>query len=211
MNSNGSQFFVTLASAPLLDDMHSVFGVVIDDATHPNSRELIDGFRSAEAFPTYQSEAAGWESESEDQRLITPVTIDSIVISGPDLASFDINAPQLQLPQVTAVPLKIRHNAANNEFFLEWDRLNRWDYPIFYGSDLETWVVAGNIISMDDEASLEVNVTGLATEPKRFFWRSWGKHSYDFRDASVATILGAICRNYELKFQSGPGNRIILR
>lgn len=37
------------------------------------------------------------------------------------------------------------------------------------------------------------------------------KYSYNFTDASVATILDAIRGNYGLKLHYGPGNRIILR
>ena len=50
-NTNGSQFFITLSTPTNLDFKHSIFGKVIDDATYPNSRALIDGFKDATAFP----------------------------------------------------------------------------------------------------------------------------------------------------------------
>ncbi|MFP6866545.1 MAG: peptidylprolyl isomerase, partial [Roseibacillus sp.] len=60
-NTNGSQFFIVLAdestpasfaAAVALDDLHSVFGEVINDATYPNSRTLIDNFADPALFPT---------------------------------------------------------------------------------------------------------------------------------------------------------------
>lgn len=80
-NSNGSQFFITLAATPNLDDRHSVFGEVI------SGREVIDGFADASLFPTDGAD-----------RPVTAINLDSVVISGPDLADFDLFNPELRLP-----------------------------------------------------------------------------------------------------------------
>ncbi len=70
-NSNGSQFFITLSAPTHLDLKHSIFGVAINDATYPNSRTLIDSFKSSSAFPTNASD-----------RPDTPITITSITCMG---------------------------------------------------------------------------------------------------------------------------------
>ena len=144
VNSNGSQFFITLAAAANLDDLHTIFGTVIDDADHPDSRALIDGFRSDADFPT-----------DDGDRPLTPLTIDTVQISGPDLADFDADDPALGLPKVYGLPINVRHDAAGDLFFLEWSRL-------------ETWGRAGNILSMGAEADAEVEITQLFSGDRGF-------------------------------------------
>tara|TARA_R100000027_G_scaffold37442_1_gene27531 strand:- start:5101 stop:6375 length:1275 start_codon:yes stop_codon:yes gene_type:complete len=157
VNSNGSQFFITLAEAGYLDDLHSVFGTVIDDAEFPGSRALIDQFKSAGNFPTDGSD-----------RPLTPLTIDSVVISGPDLADFDIDDPALGLPEVHPVPIALRHEAVADGFFLDWARERKWDYPVYSSDNLSSWTRVGNTLSMDVDPEAEVDVTGLFTENRGF-------------------------------------------
>ena len=77
-NTGGSQFFITLAATPNLNDKHSVFGKVISGTA------IIDGFKNPTLFPTGSGDVP-----------VAPIVMESVVISGPSYAGFDINHPSL--------------------------------------------------------------------------------------------------------------------
>lgn len=150
VNSNGSQFFITLTATSFLDDLHSVFGTVINDASFPGSRALIDSFKSSANFPT-----------DGNERPLTPLTIDSVTLSGPDLASFDVEDPSLGLPSVEGLPLELLYDSTSSRFDARWSRQGKWDYPLYYSDDLGIWTRATNVLSMNAELDSEIEVSGL--------------------------------------------------
>jgi peptidyl-prolyl cis-trans isomerase A (cyclophilin A) len=73
-NSNGSQFFITLANTSFLDDYHSVFGRVI------SGTGIIDGFMDPDLFPTIDP--------GSNDRPIDAIVIESVILSGSALTDF---------------------------------------------------------------------------------------------------------------------------
>lgn len=147
--TGNSQFFITLAAANHLNDKHSVFGEVIE------GRSIIDNFANPALFPT-----------GANDRPLTEISIDSVTISGPSLASFNIHDPALELPAFKAVrPIPSRNSTTS--FTTTFDREPGHDYLYAYSLDLASWVPFLNILSVDSEAGYPFTVSGVTFD--RFF------------------------------------------
>jgi len=149
-NTGGSQFFITLAATPNLNDKHSVFGKVISGTT------IIDGFKNASLFPT----GAG-------NKPVTPIVINSVVISGPGYAGFDINAASLRLPHAGGTDMRIARDATAATMTATFDRQPQTDYMFIQSPDLSAWSSPRHILSLDADANQELVIT-LRPEPKYF-------------------------------------------
>lgn len=131
-NTNGSQFFITLASASGLDDKHSVFGEVINDATYPSSRSIIDGFTNASVFQV--------SGETPQQDIV----MDSVTISGPSLAGFNIDDPAHLLPTVRSINTPVSYSPSAGEYVMTWDRKEGAEYLASLSTNLSTWGFTAN-------------------------------------------------------------------
>lgn len=154
-NSNGSQFFITLAPTPNLDDRHSVFGEVI------SGREIIDGFTNAALFPT-----------NGNDRPLTNINLVSVVISGPDLAGFDLFDPAHRLPilRPQEIAAEVQETAQGNQLSVrlparEPDTL----YRVSGGESLASLSDFGGVFSADQE--LDFAIPFAPTQSSSLFGR----------------------------------------
>jgi len=150
-STGSSQFFITLDAAPFLDDKHSVFGEII------SGREVIDGFTNAATYPT------------SNERLLTPIVMDSVVISGPGLEGFDIDSPSLRLPVVSDTVMVPSRDGIANTFSLTFARGFQTEHLVYSSEDLQSWTYEQHIRSRD--AAAAVTYIMEASSP-RFFVRS---------------------------------------
>ena len=163
--TGGSQFFITLEAAPALNDKHSVFGEVIE------GKNIIDGFTNAAAFPTDRSVAgAPANAPGYFDRPVTPLVMNSVVISGPSLAAFDLESPALKLPVISGTSLIPSRNSAASTFTVTFDRGFQAEHLISYSSDLAAWTYYRTIRSRDAATGFSYTLPGVNFS--RFFVNS---------------------------------------
>ena len=118
-HTNGSQFFVTLAPTPWLDNVHSVFGEVIagldviyqialvetDEGDHPVHPQIIESLR--------------------------------IIRQGPEATAFTETEPEPPLPALNPISIDIQRNA--DELNIVWPARENHEYHALFSPDLSTW------------------------------------------------------------------------
>lgn len=118
-HTNGSQFFVTLAATPWLDNIHSVFG------------EAIAGLDVIDKIELTATDGG--------DHPIEPQIIESlkIVRQGPEATAFAAAIPEPPLPAVSPTALSIQRNAA--ELNIIWPAKVNHEYHALFSSDFTTW------------------------------------------------------------------------
>ena len=194
-NTGGSQFFITLRDTPELDDKHSVFGKVISGTA------IIDGFKNPANFPTDRSVNTDPTANPNlfNDKPFTPIVIDSVVISGPSYAGFDLNAASLRLPHVSGTDMRISRNTAAATMTATFDRRPKTDYMFLQSPDLATWSAPRFILSLDSEVNQELVIT---SRPEPSYFLNLATVGYDqIPNAPADLVEGA--KKLRLKFVNG--------
>lgn len=143
-DSNGSQFFVTVAPTPWLNGLHSVFGQVV---------EGLDTVVRISEVPRNASD-----------RPLQPVTLQRvrIVRQGPAALAFDPTTVTPPLPTVGVVPIALTSDANSLNLLLQSRPLHI--QHVFFGTNLVTW----NVQAFPG-AVTNLNASDLRTLPEIFF------------------------------------------
>lgn len=118
-NSNGSQFFITLAPQPALDGRYTVFGSVVEGLNVVTN--------------------IGNVATDTNNKPLVPVVISNVTILRIGTAASNFNA------LAVSPPLPVPHFTASQMFHLGPDLLMAWNYNsnsiyrICYSSDLKAW------------------------------------------------------------------------
>jgi peptidyl-prolyl cis-trans isomerase A (cyclophilin A) len=172
-HTNGSQFFITLGDASFLDDLHSVFGEVIE------GREVIDAFTDPENFPTNQQD-----------RPLEPIVLESVTLSGSALADFRADLHQHGLPRTRSVNPSITsrdtaESGNGRQLHLGWPRESFTDYILLGSRDLEDWQTLGFGLSVDAEEDFSTDVSGIFSDSPSVFFQLF---SVDYSHVPVIPI-----------------------
>lgn len=150
LNSNGSQFFVTLSATPFLDDVHNVFGTVV------------------EGLGVVQT--IGTTSVDGNSKPLTDVVIDSITITRNGTAAQNFEPSAQALPRVEATDVMLQPSGASID--ADYTRQADRQYFTSTSSDLNNWTAleASPIIRASDPSGIVSisDVFDTTTESKGF-------------------------------------------
>ncbi len=148
--TNGSQFFITVAPTSWLNDVHTLFGHVTA------GKAVVDAIN---ATPTTGS------SGSPADRPLTPISIQSISFRGPSLAAFDLD-PEWLPRLCNAKPALLLSGAV---FSLGYERLPFSDYRGYHSGDLAAWSAFYSKYVAGTAPTADLNVTSSAVGAAHFY------------------------------------------
>lgn len=152
-NSNGSQFFITLAAATFLDGKHSIFGVIVD------------GMADVTALGIVPADGNG--------KPLSEMTITSASIIRVGLEANDFSAIEQVRPQVASfAPLEFIADVGPLYTLRIPNRDSSLSYQLYGSIDLKnTWA---NLLSISQDFSLsgdfDVAATSLVTSHEKYFF-----------------------------------------
>lgn len=118
-DTNGSQFFITLAATPALNNVHSVFG------------RIVEGLDVVQAIGDVQV--------GERDKPLDPVTIDSLTILavGGEASAFDAMNVEPPLPDPRVVEAAVFNT--ENRWVIAWPGKEGMDYRMTFTADFSVW------------------------------------------------------------------------
>lgn len=147
LNSNGSQFFITLGATPHLDDVHSVFG------------EVTSGLSVVQAI--------GVVAVDGNSKPITPVIMQSVTIRRMGSAAQAFNVSAQGLPSVGGAGPNITRSGTS--YFLQFPRSIYSEYQLFDSSNLSVWTKSKIGLYVAPAPSTDLDVTNSAIGPAHFY------------------------------------------
>ncbi len=147
LNSNGSQFFITLAATSFLDDVHSIFG------------NVTSGLNIVQAIGAVAVDA--------NSKPLTPVVMNSITIRRVGTAALAFNASAQGLPTVGGAAPTLVKNGAN--FLLQFNRALYSEYTLYDSTNLSTWSKAKVALYVTTPPAGDLDVTATAGQAKHFY------------------------------------------
>lgn len=158
-HSNGSQFFITLAATPALNDVHSVFG------------EIVAGPFGSAGQGRAVATTIGNGATGPDGRPSNPVTLQSVTIRRVGAAAQAFDEKAQPLPVVGGANPTIRRQGAGT--FLNFARGLNNDFRFYYSTDLTTWFgqKIGFWVRQSDIPQGDLGVTSTTTGRSKVFYR----------------------------------------
>ncbi len=143
-NSNGSQFFVTVTNTPWLDNLHTVFGRVV---------EGIEIVHALSKMPT-----------TTGDRPVTPIVLQEVRVLrvGAEAQAFLPSAVTPAPPTVEVVPTALLYSPGRLNVLLQ-SRTNRHQHA-FFSPDLQEWAA-----QTFKSAPTNLNAASLLGGPQLFF------------------------------------------
>lgn len=118
-NSNGSQFFVTVSAQPQLDNVHSVFG------------QVVEGMNIVSNINTVATGAG--------DKPVVPVVITNLTILKIGTAASNFNAaavsPAMPVPRVKTSYMKF----FGPDLAFYWYQLPGYEYTMLFSPDMTNW------------------------------------------------------------------------